>query len=52
MTRHDEPTRGASSVYAAVLRVGQVVRCTRTGDVGLTFLSEVTGAPGRASRSE
>lgn len=47
MTRHDEPTGGASRVYAAVLRVGRVVRCTRTGNVGLTFLWEVAGAPGR-----
>ena len=47
MPRHDESTEGASSVYAAVLRVGRVVRCTRTGNVGLTFHWEVAGAPGR-----
>ena len=47
MPHHDESTEGASSVYAAVLRVGRVVRCTRTGNVGRTFLWEVAGAPGR-----
>ena len=47
MTRHDEPNGSACSVYAAVVRVGRVVRCTRTGNVGLTFLWEVAGAPGR-----
>ena len=47
MPRHDESTDGTRSVYAAVLRVGRVVRCTRTGNVGLTFLWEVAGAPGR-----
>ena len=30
MTRHDEPNGSACSVYAAVVRVGRVVRCTRT----------------------
>jgi len=47
MPHHDESTEGASSVYAAVLLVGRVVRCTRTGNVGRTFLWEVAGAPGR-----
>lgn len=47
MPRHDEPTEGACRVYAAVLRVGRVVRCTRTGNVGRTLLWEVAGAPGR-----
>ena len=47
MTRHDEPNGIASRVFAAVLRVGRVVRCTRTGNVGMTLLWEVAGAPGR-----
>jgi hypothetical protein len=47
MTRHDEPNGSASRVFAAVLRVGRVVRCTRTGNVGMTLLWEVAGAPGR-----
>ena len=47
MSRHDEPTEGACRVYAAVLRVGRVVRCTRPGNVGRTFRGEVAGAPGR-----
>jgi len=48
MPRHDEPPESSSRVYAAVLRVGRVVRCTRTGNVGRTLLWEVAGAPGRA----
>ena len=52
MSRHDEPTKSSSRVYAAVLRVGRVVRCTRTGNVGLTFHWEVAGAPGRGQPLE
>ena len=47
MTRHDEPNGSTSRVFAVVLRVGRVVRCTRTGNVGMTLLWEVAGAPGR-----